>query len=137
MIKVSNVTDRVFVRGFLKKKKSICPCMRVLGFSFLTIFFFFGKTFTFNYLLCESLKIFFFFFQAEIEWLTKLEHPNIIRLIGHCQTNTNYFLVYELAEMGSVEKHLKGIISLALLHMHLMILFYILYFRLIDKLCFF
>ncbi|KAH7652615.1 Non-specific serine/threonine protein kinase protein [Dioscorea alata] len=43
---------------------------------------------------------------AEVEHLGKLHHPNLVKLIGHCQEGDHRLLVYEFMPKGSLENHL-------------------------------
>ncbi|KAK8683108.1 hypothetical protein V6N13_039175 [Hibiscus sabdariffa] len=51
-------------------------------------------------------------FQGDREWLTevnylgKLSHPNLVKLIGYCCEDDHRLLVYEYMARGSLEKHL-------------------------------
>uniref|UniRef100_A0A2C9VXB5 non-specific serine/threonine protein kinase n=1 Tax=Manihot esculenta TaxID=3983 RepID=A0A2C9VXB5_MANES len=51
-------------------------------------------------------------FQGHKEWLTevnylgKLHHPNLVKLIGYCLEGENRLLVYEFMPKGSLENHL-------------------------------
>lgn len=51
-------------------------------------------------------------FQGHKEWLTevnylgKLHHPNLVKLIGYCLDGDNRLLVYEFMPKGSLENHL-------------------------------
>ncbi|OVA13320.1 Protein kinase domain [Macleaya cordata] len=51
-------------------------------------------------------------FQGHKEWLTevnylgKLHHPNLVKLIGYCMDGENRLLVYEFMPKGSLENHL-------------------------------
>ncbi|KNA18562.1 hypothetical protein SOVF_069630 isoform A [Spinacia oleracea] len=47
-------------------------------------------------------------FQNEVEWLSKLQHGNIITLLGICIHENAKFLVYEMMENGSLETQLHG-----------------------------
>lgn len=42
----------------------------------------------------------------EVDFLGKLEHPNIVKLIGFCTEGDNRLLVYEYMSKGSLENHL-------------------------------
>ncbi|XP_076889892.1 putative receptor-like protein kinase At5g61350 [Bidens hawaiensis] len=44
--------------------------------------------------------------QAEVNFLGKFSHPNIVKLLGYCQENKNLLLVYEYAQNESLDKHL-------------------------------
>lgn len=51
-------------------------------------------------------------FQGHKEWLTevnylgRLHHPNLVKLIGYCSDGDNRLLVYEFMPKGSLENHL-------------------------------
>ncbi|KAL3833997.1 hypothetical protein ACJIZ3_008733 [Penstemon smallii] len=51
-------------------------------------------------------------FQGHKEWidernyLSKLQHPNLVKLIGHCSEEDNRLLVYEFMPKGSLDNHL-------------------------------
>ncbi|KAM5552094.1 putative receptor-like protein kinase [Rosa sericea] len=47
-------------------------------------------------------------FCAEIKTLGKLRHPNLVKLLGRCMTNSCRFLVYEFIENGSLHEWLHG-----------------------------
>lgn len=42
-------------------------------------------------------------FQAEMETLGKLNHPNIVKILGYCVSNTDRVLIYEFIEKGSLD----------------------------------
>ncbi|GJT79362.1 receptor like protein kinase S.2-like protein, partial [Tanacetum coccineum] len=44
--------------------------------------------------------------QAELKFLGKLSHPNLVKLFGYCWEDKDYFLVYEYMQKGSLEDHL-------------------------------
>ncbi|KAF8013217.1 hypothetical protein BT93_I1172 [Corymbia citriodora subsp. variegata] len=46
--------------------------------------------------------------QAEIDFLGRLSHPNLVKLIGYCLEETELLLVYEFMQKGSLEHHLFG-----------------------------
>ncbi|KAK3412845.1 hypothetical protein EUGRSUZ_I01524 [Eucalyptus grandis] len=46
--------------------------------------------------------------QAEIDFLGRLSHPNLVKLIGYCLEETELLLVYEFMQKGSLENHLFG-----------------------------
>ncbi|XP_051137046.1 probable receptor-like protein kinase At1g80640 isoform X2 [Andrographis paniculata] len=52
-------------------------------------------------------------FQTEVEILSKIQHPNIIRLLGYSAHSESRLLVYELMQQGSLEAqlhdHTKGL----------------------------
>ncbi|KAD6119756.1 hypothetical protein R6Q59_025763 [Mikania micrantha] len=43
---------------------------------------------------------------AEVNYLGKISHPNIVRLIGYCMEGENRLLVYEFMPRGSLDNHL-------------------------------
>ncbi|KAF7851834.1 hypothetical protein BT93_L1997 [Corymbia citriodora subsp. variegata] len=45
-------------------------------------------------------------FQAEMETLGKLQHPNIVKILGYCVSNSDRVLVYEFIEKGSLDQWL-------------------------------
>ncbi|KAG7011302.1 Receptor-like serine/threonine-protein kinase ALE2 [Cucurbita argyrosperma subsp. argyrosperma] len=47
-------------------------------------------------------------FIAEVEMLSRLHHRNLVKLIGICMEGRTRCLVYELIHNGSVESHLHG-----------------------------
>ncbi|XP_074286085.1 putative receptor-like protein kinase At1g80640 [Silene latifolia] len=47
-------------------------------------------------------------FQNEIGWLSKIQHQNIVSLIGSSVHEDTKFLVYEMLQNGSLESHLHG-----------------------------
>ncbi|KAL8472509.1 hypothetical protein ACS0TY_029018 [Phlomoides rotata] len=44
--------------------------------------------------------------QAEIDFLGKLSHPNLVKLLGFCWEDKELLLVYEFLQKGSLENHL-------------------------------
>jgi serine/threonine protein kinase len=47
--------------------------------------------------------------QNELKFLGRLNHPNIVKLIGYCSEREHRILVYEYVSLGSLEAHLlKG-----------------------------
>ncbi|KAJ9178957.1 hypothetical protein P3X46_010798 [Hevea brasiliensis] len=47
-------------------------------------------------------------FENEMKWLTKIQHQNIISLLGYCIHGEAKFLVYEIMQNGSLESQLHG-----------------------------
>ncbi|KAI9089555.1 hypothetical protein K1719_029160 [Acacia pycnantha] len=47
-------------------------------------------------------------FENEVNWLSKIRHQNIIKLLGYCIHGESRFLVYEMMENGSLESQLHG-----------------------------
>ncbi|XP_015071963.1 probable serine/threonine-protein kinase PIX13 isoform X2 [Solanum pennellii] len=44
--------------------------------------------------------------QAEVKFLGKFSHPNLVKLIGYCWEDKTFLLVYEHMQKGSLESHL-------------------------------
>ncbi|CAL2257973.1 unnamed protein product [Prunus armeniaca] len=44
--------------------------------------------------------------QAELNFLGKYRHPNLVRLLGYCSEENQFLLVYEYMQKGSLENHL-------------------------------
>ncbi|MBA0556008.1 hypothetical protein Golob_026151, partial [Gossypium lobatum] len=44
--------------------------------------------------------------QAEVEFLGKFCHPNLVKLLGYCWEENQFLLVYEYMQKGSLENHL-------------------------------
>ncbi|CAN4123102.1 unnamed protein product [Withania somnifera] len=44
--------------------------------------------------------------QAEVKFLGKFSHPNLVKLIGYCWEEKTFLLVYEHMQKGSLENHL-------------------------------
>nr|GMD42017.1 probable serine/threonine-protein kinase NAK isoform X2 [Ipomoea batatas] len=44
--------------------------------------------------------------QAEVKFLGKFSHPNLVKLIGYCWEEKLFLLVYEHMQRGSLESHL-------------------------------
>ncbi|KAJ7953221.1 Protein kinase [Quillaja saponaria] len=44
--------------------------------------------------------------QSEVNFLGRLSHPNLVRLLGYCWEDTELLLVYEFMPKGSLENHL-------------------------------
>ncbi|ONK67751.1 uncharacterized protein A4U43_C05F3400 [Asparagus officinalis] len=44
--------------------------------------------------------------KAEVKYLGKVNHPNLVKLIGYCSENDQRLLVYEYMPRGSLEDHL-------------------------------
>ena len=46
------------------------------------------------------------YFQAEVNFLGDLLHPNLVKLVGYCNDDDHRLLVYEFMPRGSLENHL-------------------------------
>ncbi|XP_071698512.1 probable serine/threonine-protein kinase PIX13 isoform X2 [Rutidosis leptorrhynchoides] len=44
--------------------------------------------------------------QAEVNFLGKFSHPNLVKLVGYCWEDKEFLLVYEYMQKGSLENHL-------------------------------
>ncbi|KAI3725545.1 hypothetical protein L1987_65335 [Smallanthus sonchifolius] len=44
--------------------------------------------------------------QAEVKFLGKFSHPNLVKLVGYCWEDREFLLVYEYIQKGSLENHL-------------------------------
>jgi serine/threonine protein kinase len=44
--------------------------------------------------------------QSEINFLGRISHPNLVKLLGYCTDNGDFLLVYEFMSRGSLESHL-------------------------------
>ncbi|XP_016185614.1 probable serine/threonine-protein kinase PBL28 [Arachis ipaensis] len=45
----------------------------------------------------------------EVDILSRLDHPNLVSLIGYCADGKHRFLVYEYMQNGNLQHHLNGI----------------------------
>ncbi|KAF5779679.1 putative transferase, protein kinase RLK-Pelle-RLCK-VIIa-2 family [Helianthus annuus] len=46
--------------------------------------------------------------QSEVNFLGRLSHPNVVKLLGYCREDRDLLLVYEFMKKGSLENHLYG-----------------------------
>ncbi|XP_062081538.1 probable serine/threonine-protein kinase PIX13 [Humulus lupulus] len=46
--------------------------------------------------------------QSEVNFLGRLSHPNLVKLLGYCLEGTELLLGYEFMQKGSLENHLFG-----------------------------
>ncbi|GAB2267549.1 Probable serine/threonine-protein kinase pix13 [Dionaea muscipula] len=46
--------------------------------------------------------------QSEVNFLGRLSHPNLVRLLGYCWDERELLLVYEYMQRGSLDNHLFG-----------------------------
>lgn len=44
--------------------------------------------------------------QSEVNFLGRLVHPNLVKLLGYCKEERELLLVYEFMPKGSLENHL-------------------------------
>lgn len=47
-------------------------------------------------------------FRVEVDILSRLDHPNLVNLIGYCADGKQRFLVYEYLHKGNLQDHLNG-----------------------------
>ena len=47
-------------------------------------------------------------FRVEIDILSRLEHPNLVTLIGYCADGKHRFVVYEFMPRGNLQDILNG-----------------------------
>lgn len=47
-------------------------------------------------------------FRVEVDILSRLNHPNLVSLIGYCADGKHRFLVYEYLQNGNLQDHLNG-----------------------------
>ncbi|XP_076918341.1 putative serine/threonine-protein kinase PBL5 [Bidens hawaiensis] len=47
-------------------------------------------------------------FVMEVKTLNRVDHPNLVKLIGYCAEREHRLLVYEYMALGSLEDHLHG-----------------------------
>lgn len=50
-------------------------------------------------------------FVVEVLTLSKVDHPNLVKLIGYCAEGFQRLLVYEYMPLGSLESHLHGTLT--------------------------
>ena len=50
--------------------------------------------------------------QPEVNFLGRLSHPNLVKLLGNCWEDRELLLIYEFMQKGSLENHLFGSKSL-------------------------
>ncbi|XP_058187696.1 receptor-like protein kinase FERONIA [Rhododendron vialii] len=46
--------------------------------------------------------------QSEVNFLGRLSHPNLVKLLGYCSEGNELLLVYEFMQKGNLESHLFG-----------------------------
>ncbi|XP_030546843.1 probable receptor-like protein kinase At1g80640 isoform X2 [Rhodamnia argentea] len=47
-------------------------------------------------------------FENEVNWLSKIQHQNVVTLLGYCIHGQTRYLVYEMMQNGSLETQLHG-----------------------------
>ncbi|XVF86358.1 hypothetical protein PTKIN_Ptkin18bG0033200 [Pterospermum kingtungense] len=58
-------------------------------------------------------------FENEVEWLVKIQHQNIVSLLGYCIRGETRLLVYEMMQNGSLDNQLHGPLQGSALTWHL------------------
>ncbi|XVF26503.1 hypothetical protein REPUB_Repub14bG0022100 [Reevesia pubescens] len=58
-------------------------------------------------------------FENEVAWLAKIQHQNIVSLLGYCINGETRLLVYEMMQNGSLENQLHGLTQGSALTWHL------------------
>lgn len=56
-------------------------------------------------------------FRVEVDILSRLDHPNLVSLIGYCADGKHRFVVYEYMRKGNLQDHLNGLSFLSMLYM--------------------
>lgn len=50
-------------------------------------------------------------FVREVTSLSHVRHPNLVRLLGYCENEDEYFLVYELCHNGNLSEWMFGTLT--------------------------
>ena len=50
-------------------------------------------------------------FRVEIDILSRLDHPNLVTLIGYCADGKHRFVVYEFMPRGNLQDILNGMVT--------------------------
>lgn len=67
--------------------------------------------------------------QTEVNYLGRLRHPNLVKLVGYCFEGDNRLLVYEFMPKGSLENHLfRSMLHISMNMLEACIIFQIGYF---------
>lgn len=61
-----------------------------------------------KYSKTSKLSLVYLLVQSEVNFLGRLSHPNLVRLLGYCWEDKELLLVYEFMQKGSLENHLFG-----------------------------
>ncbi|KAJ4866732.1 Protein kinase superfamily protein [Raphanus sativus] len=66
-------------------------------------------------------------FQCEVNFLGRVSHPNLVKLLGYCLEGDELLLVYEFMQKGSLENHLfrKGSRSKSFIETSKLLTFYL------------
>ncbi|KAE9602451.1 putative transferase, protein kinase RLK-Pelle-LRR-Xb-1 family [Lupinus albus] len=57
---------------------------------------------------CKKFDAFIFWVQTEVNFLGRLSHPNLVKLLGLGREDSKLFLVYEFMNRGSLDNHIYG-----------------------------
>lgn len=61
-----------------------------------------------NYSKICMLSLVYLLVQSEVNFLGRVSHPNLVRLLGYCWEDKELLLIYEFMQKGSLENHLFG-----------------------------
>lgn len=56
--------------------------------------------------------------QTEINFLERISHPNLVKLLGYCRDDDEFLLVYEFMPRGSLESHLFRSMNFETINVH-------------------
>ncbi|PIN17213.1 Serine/threonine protein kinase [Handroanthus impetiginosus] len=65
-----------------------------------------GSVVAIKKLYSASMQGFREYWQSEVNFLGRLSHPNLVKLLGYCWEDQELLLVYEFMQKGSLENHL-------------------------------
>lgn len=51
-------------------------------------------------------------FRVEVDILSRLDHPNLVSLVGYCADGKHRFLVYEYMRNGNLQDNLNGCLNM-------------------------
>lgn len=81
----------------------LCIVEIIIIILFVTIFV---QKFQLSDLIFVMLLCWFGNVQSEVNFLGRLSHPNLVKLLGYCWDDDELLLVYEFMPKGSLENHL-------------------------------
>lgn len=67
------------------------------------VYIFLVESFVLMQMVCWHIH---FVMQSEVNFLGRLSHPNLVKLLGYCWDDKELLLVYEFMQKGSLENHL-------------------------------